>query len=130
MPVKLNGQNAGLRDHELDYVRPLAETASTLPAKRTGQGAEMLGRLDRIPTAGRSSPALRPPPSAYRPRVRCWWLSVSAAATWAPGPAWSLSRDRPFDQPGVEAYKKNVFPLLGKPGCENMREALEARLNG
>ena len=34
----------------------------------------------------------------------------------------------PFDQPGVEAYKKNMFALLGKPGYEDLREALEARL--
>lgn len=34
----------------------------------------------------------------------------------------------PFDQPGVEAYKKNMFALLGKPGFEAEREQLEARL--
>ncbi|MDI9499408.1 MAG: glucose-6-phosphate isomerase [Bacillota bacterium] len=34
----------------------------------------------------------------------------------------------PFDQPGVEAYKKNMFALLGKPGYEKEREKLEARL--
>ena len=34
----------------------------------------------------------------------------------------------PFDQPGVEAYKKNMFALLGKPGYEEMAEALKARL--
>jgi glucose-6-phosphate isomerase len=34
----------------------------------------------------------------------------------------------PFDQPGVEAYKKNMFALLGKPGYEAQREALLARL--
>lgn len=34
----------------------------------------------------------------------------------------------PFDQPGVEAYKKNMFALLGKPGYEEMRAGLEARL--
>ena len=34
----------------------------------------------------------------------------------------------PFDQPGVEAYKKNMFALLGKPGYEDMRAALEARI--
>ena len=34
----------------------------------------------------------------------------------------------PFDQPGVEAYKKNMFALLGKPGYEDMKSALEARL--
>ena len=34
----------------------------------------------------------------------------------------------PFDQPGVEAYKKNMFALLGKPGYENMKAALEERI--
>lgn len=34
----------------------------------------------------------------------------------------------PFNQPGVEAYKKNMFALLGKPGYEDAREALEKRL--
>ncbi len=33
-----------------------------------------------------------------------------------------------FNQPGVEAYKKNMFALLGKPGYENERAALEDRL--
>ena len=35
----------------------------------------------------------------------------------------------PFDQPGVESYKKNMFALLGKPGYENMKAELEARLS-
>src|SRR5699024_2220761 len=34
----------------------------------------------------------------------------------------------PFDQPGVEAYKKNMFALLGKPGFEKDKEKLEKRL--
>ena len=34
----------------------------------------------------------------------------------------------PFDQPGVEAYKNNMFALLGKPGFEERRKELEARL--
>ena len=34
----------------------------------------------------------------------------------------------PFNQPGVEAYKKNMFALLGKPGYEAQTAALEARL--
>ncbi len=34
----------------------------------------------------------------------------------------------PFDQPGVEAYKKNMYALLGKPGYEKEKEALEARI--
>ena len=34
----------------------------------------------------------------------------------------------PFDQPGVESYKKNMFALLGKPGYEDMKKELEERL--
>ena len=34
----------------------------------------------------------------------------------------------PFDQPGVEAYKKNMFALLGKPGYEEMGAELRAKL--
>ncbi|MBU8879722.1 glucose-6-phosphate isomerase [Bacillus sp. FJAT-29790] len=35
----------------------------------------------------------------------------------------------PFDQPGVEAYKKNMFALLGKPGFEKEKNELEQRLS-
>lgn len=34
----------------------------------------------------------------------------------------------PFNQPGVESYKKNMFALLGKPGYESQKEALEAKI--
>lgn len=34
----------------------------------------------------------------------------------------------PFNQPGVESYKHNMFALLGKPGFEDQTEALKARL--
>ena len=34
----------------------------------------------------------------------------------------------PFNQPGVESYKKNMFALLGKPGYESLGEELKARL--
>ncbi len=35
----------------------------------------------------------------------------------------------PFNQPGVEAYKKNMFALLGKPGYDEQRELLESRMS-
>ena len=44
------------------------------------------------------------------------------------GLAGYLLQVNPFDQPGVEAYKKNMFALLGKPGYEQLRESLEQRL--
>ena len=34
----------------------------------------------------------------------------------------------PFNQPGVESYKKNMFALLGKPGYESEKAELEKRL--
>ena len=34
----------------------------------------------------------------------------------------------PFDQPGVETYKKNMFALLGKPGYESLKDELEIKL--
>ena len=39
-----------------------------------------------------------------------------------------LNGINPFDQPGVEAYKKNMFALLGKPGFEEITAELRARL--
>lgn len=39
-----------------------------------------------------------------------------------------LNGVNPFDQPGVEAYKKNMFALLGKPGFEELGTELNARL--
>ncbi len=35
----------------------------------------------------------------------------------------------PFNQPGVETYKNNIFALLGKPGFENETEAIRERIN-
>ena len=34
----------------------------------------------------------------------------------------------PFDQPGVEAYKRNMFALLGKPGYEKETEAIQSKI--
>ena len=39
-----------------------------------------------------------------------------------------LNGVNPFDQPGVEAYKKNMFALLGKPGFEELAKELNERL--
>jgi glucose-6-phosphate isomerase len=38
-----------------------------------------------------------------------------------------ILRVNPFDQPGVEAYKKNMFALLGKSGYEKLRSDLTSR---
>lgn len=41
---------------------------------------------------------------------------------------WIYSWSKPFNQPGVESYKKNMFALLGKPGYEDMTAELQKRL--
>ena len=41
-----------------------------------------------------------------------------------------LNGVNPFNQPGVESYKKNMFALLGKPGYEELSRELGARLKG
>ena len=40
-----------------------------------------------------------------------------------------LNGINPFNQPGVEAYKKNMFALLGRPGYEELTKELNARLD-
>jgi len=47
---------------------------------------------------------------------------------YACGLSGHLLEVNPFDQPGVEAYKNNMYALLGKPGYEERRAELEARL--
>ena len=47
---------------------------------------------------------------------------------YACGVSGYLLEVNPFDQPGVEAYKKNMFALLGKPGFEERKAELEKRL--
>ena len=49
-----------------------------------------------------------------------WWNGVGISGY--------LNGVNPFDQPGVEAYKKNMFALLGKPGFEELAEELNNRL--
>jgi glucose-6-phosphate isomerase len=39
-----------------------------------------------------------------------------------------LEEVNPFNQPGVEAYKKNMFALLNKPGYEKESKAIQERL--
>ena len=47
---------------------------------------------------------------------------------FATGVSGYISGVNPFNQPGVESYKKNMFALLGKPGFEKEREELLKRL--
>ncbi len=63
------------------------------------------------------------------PQLDAYWLGQTIYFfEFACGLSGYLLGVNPFDQPGVEAYKKNMFALLGKPGHEKKREELLKRL--
>ncbi|MCL2740794.1 MAG: glucose-6-phosphate isomerase [Oscillospiraceae bacterium] len=63
------------------------------------------------------------------PEVSAYWFGqLVYFFEMACGVSCRLMGVNPFDQPGVEGYKRNMFALLGKPGYERERAELEARL--
>ena len=92
---------------ELDYVNKTAMLA-TLMAHNDGGVPNILLELDDR--------------SAYSFGYLVYFFELACAIS-----GYMLGVN-PFDQPGVEAYKKNMFALLGKPGYEDMKAALEARI--
>ena len=92
---------------ELDYVNKTAMLA-TLMAHNDGGVPNILLELDDR--------------SAYSFGYLVYFFELACAVS-----GYMLGVN-PFDQPGVEAYKKNMFALLGKPGYEDMKAALEARM--
>ena len=55
-------------------------------------------------------------------------VTLSTSSNWQLPFQGYLNAINPFDQPGVEAYKRNMFALLGKPGFEDLSKELNARL--
>ena len=64
-------------------------------------------------------------PEAGRVHSGC---SCSISSSLHAGVSGYMLGVNPFNQPGVESYKKNMFALLGKPGYEKEREELLKRL--
>ena len=94
---------------ELDYVNKTAMTA-TLLAHNDGGVPNILLEVDNR--------------SAHSLGYLIYFFEFACAISGY------LLGVNPFDQPGVEAYKKNMFALLGKPGYEDMKSALDARISG
>ena len=92
---------------ELDYVNKTAMLA-TLIAHNDGGVANILLELDDR--------------SAYSFGYLVYFFELACAVS-----GYMLGVN-PFNQPGVEAYKKNMFTLLGKPGYEKMKDELEGRI--
>ena len=92
---------------ELDYVNKTAMLA-TLIAHNDGGVPNILIELDDR--------------SAYTFGYLVYFFELACAVS-----GYMLGVN-PFNQPGVEAYKKNMFALLGKPGYEEMKKELEKRI--
>ena len=105
-PVNGDGLNF-LAGKDMDFVRQQAMDG-TLLAHVEGGVPNIIVNVDKL--------------SAYSLGELIYFFEYSC------GISGYLLEVNPFDQPGVEAYKKNMFALLGKPGYEDMKAALEARL--
>ena len=105
-PANVDGLNF-ISGKELDYVNKTAMTATLLAHNDGGVPNILLEVKDR---------------SAHSLGYMVYFFEFACAMSGY------LLGVNPFDQPGVEAYKKNMFALLGKPGYEDMKNALESRI--
>ncbi len=105
-PANVDGLNF-ISGKELDYVNKTAMTATLLAHNDGGVPNILLEVEDR---------------SAHSLGYMVYFFEFACAMSGY------LLGVNPFDQPGVEAYKKNMFALLGKPGYEDMKTALESRI--
>jgi len=104
----------------------------------TGDDADELGYLAGQPLTAINKAAYQATALAHRdggvpnmtvtiPRLDAYYLgALLYFFEYACGVSGYLLGVNPFDQPGVEAYKKNMFALLGKPGYEAQTEKLKA----
>ena len=107
-PANVDGLNF-ISGKELDYVNKTAMLA-TLIAHNDGGVPNILLEVDRR--------------DEYNLGYLIYFFEFACAVS-----GYMLGVN-PFDQPGVEAYKKNMFALLGKPGYEDMKAELDKRISG
>ena len=105
-PANVDGLNF-IAGRELDYVNKKAQIATIVAHNDGGVPNILLEVCDRTPAS-----------LGY----------LMYFFEFACGVSGYLLGVNPFNQPGVEAYKKNMFALLGKPGFEDMKTELEARI--
>ena len=106
-PLNVDGLNF-IAGKDLDFVNKTAMLA-TLMAHKDGGVPNMLIEVDDK--------------SAYSFGYMAYFFEFACAMSGY------IMGVNPFDQPGVEAYKKNMCALLGKPGYEELRAELEAQLS-
>ena len=106
-PLNVDGLNF-IAGKELDFVNKTAMIA-TLMAHKDGGVPNLLIEVEDK--------------SAYSFGYMVYFFEFACAMSGY------LMGVNPFDQPGVEAYKKNMFALLGKPGYEDLKAELDAQLS-
>ncbi len=104
----------------VDGLNFLAGKSLEYVAAQAMRGVTMAHVDGGVPNIGRTVPA--------RDEAAAGWLIYFFE--YACGLSGYLLEVNPFDQPGVEAYKNNMYALLGKPGYEEKKAELERRLNG
>ena len=103
----------------LDGLNYLAGKSVDFVNKKAFQGT-LLAHVDGgVPNIVLNVPAL----NAYSFGFMCYFFEKAC------GVSGYILDVNPFNQPGVEAYKKNMFALLGKAGYEDLKEELEKKLN-
>ncbi|MBZ9685198.1 glucose-6-phosphate isomerase [Clostridium estertheticum] len=103
---------------DLDGLNFLAGKTMDFVNKKAFQGTVLAHNDGDVPNIILNVPAL----TAYNFGHMAYFFEKSCAVSGY------LSGVNPFDQPGVEAYKKNMFALLGKSGYEDIKAELEKRL--
>lgn len=103
----------------IDGLNFLAGKTMDFVNKKAAQGTELAHTDGGVPNLVVTVPALNP----YHFGELVYFFEKAC------GISGYILGVNPFDQPGVEAYKKNMFALLGKPGYEDSKKELEARLD-
>ncbi|MBU3112090.1 glucose-6-phosphate isomerase [Clostridium lacusfryxellense] len=103
---------------DLDGLNFLAGKTMDFVNKKASQGTVLAHNDGDVPNIILNVPAL----SAYNFGHMVYFFEKALAVSGY------LLGVNPFDQPGVEAYKKNMFALLGKAGYEELKAELEKRL--
>lgn len=103
----------------LDNLNYLADKTMDFVNKKAAEGVRLAHTDGQVPQLVVTIPEL----TAYHFGYLIYFFEKAVAVSGY------LLGVNPFNQPGVEAYKKNMFALLGKPGFEKEKEVLEKRLN-
>ncbi|MFT8710244.1 MAG: glucose-6-phosphate isomerase [Sporolactobacillus sp.] len=103
----------------LDNLNFLADKTMDFVNKKAAEGVRLAHTDGQVPQLVVTIPEL----TAYHLGYLMYFFEKAVAVSGY------LLGINAFNQPGVEAYKKNMFALLGKPGYESEKAALEERLN-